>query len=158
MNKPANIGLFLVGVVFLSCTSTPNLGPSAEEVRSAIEANFQEMGAAMQDSNAAKLTSYFTEDAFFKLPGQKPVKGREAIQKVHEGMISQGLGIRPVTEEVQVFQNHAMELGTVDILAPDGSIANKAYYLTLWKNVDGEWKIYRDMVSGMPIENNGNNQ
>lgn len=127
-----------------------------KEVRKEIQENFQHMGAAMQDGNTAKLASYFTENAFFKLPGQLPVKGREAIQKVHDGMLEQGLGIRPKTEEVQVFDEHAIELGTVDILGPDGKVAQKAYYLTLWKKSDEGWKISRDMVSGLPTDISGN--
>lgn len=142
--------LILLTTGILSCTTKQQNTPSEEQVTEIIRANFEEMAAAMQDSNAAKVASYFTEDAFFKLPGQEAVRGREAIQSVHAGMISQGLGVRPSSEEVQVFGDHAVELGTVEILAPDGSVANRAYYLTLWENINGEWKISRDVVSGLP--------
>lgn len=142
--------LTIIFVAGISCTSSQS--QTVDEVTSTIASNFEAMGNAMENGDAATLASYFTEDAFFKLPGQKPVEGRAAIQQVHEGMISQGLGIRPSTEEVEVNGDRAVELGTVDILGPDGNTVNKAYYLTVWKNVDGEWKIYRDVVSGLPTE------
>lgn len=145
------LSLFIISAVAISCTNT-NQSPTVEEVESAIESNFRNMGEAMQNGDAATFASYFTEDAFFKLPGQNPVEGREAIQNVHQGMINQGLGIRPSTGEVELYGDHAVELGTVDILGPDGSVVNKAYYLTVWKNVEGEWKIYQDVVSDLPME------
>lgn len=129
-----------------------NQSPTVNQVKSNIESNFKEMGKAMQAGDATTLAGYFTDDAFFKLPGQKPVVGRTAIKNIHEGMISQGLGIRPKSEEIEVYGDHAVELGTIDILGPDGSVANKAYYLTVWKKVNDEWKIYRDVVSGLPME------
>lgn len=145
------LSVLMISAVAISC-SNADQNPTVEEVESTIESNFRAMGEAMQNGDAASLAGYFTEDAFLKLPGQDPVEGREAIQNVHEGMISQGMGIRPSTEEVEVYGDRAVELGAVDIISPDGSVVNKAYYLTVWKNVDGEWKIYRDVVSGLPME------
>lgn len=144
------LSFLIAGLTAEFSNAQNNSSLSEGQVEEIIRSNFEQMAEAMQDGNAAKVASYFTEDAFFKLPGQEPGKGREAIQNIHEGMISQGLGIRPSTEEVQVFGNHALELGTVDILGPDGNVANQAYYLTLWEDVDGEWKISRDVVSSLP--------
>lgn len=138
-------------LAFAVCPSAATAQHDATtKVRDAIQANFLVMAKAMQEGDAATIAHHFTEDALFKLPGQPPVKGRDGIRKVHEAMMEQGLNIRPKTAEVQLFGDHAVELGTVDILGPDGKVANKAYYLTLWKKIDGEWKIYRDMVSAMP--------
>lgn len=117
-----------------------------------IESIYQEMGAAVQAKDAAAFAEFFAEDVYFKLPGQKAVESRMGVQKIHEGMFAQGMSIRPQTTELQEYGNIAVEVGTVDILAPDGSVAAKAVYLTNWKKIDGEWLIYRDVVSGSPMQ------
>ena len=150
-----NNGVGVVALLLIFGMSIPltTQGQSTDEVKQAIANNFKAMGQAMQAGDAATLATYFTEDAFFKLPGQPPVKGRKAIQEVHEQMIANGTGIRPITGEVQVYDDHVLELGSVDMLGKDGAVMGRAYYLTQWVKVDGEWKIHWDVVSGMPAEN-----
>ena len=105
------------------------------------------MGAAVKAKDAESFASFFAKDDYFKLPNQKAVDSRMGVQKIHEGMFSQGMSVRPKTTELQELRNIAIENGTVDIFAPDGSIAAKAVYLTNWKIINGEWKIYRDVVN-----------
>lgn len=117
-----------------------------------IESIYEEMGSAVQAKDAAALASFFAEDVFFKLPGQQPVNSRMGVQNIHEGMFSDGLSVRMSTTELKEYGNVAVEVGNADIIAPDGSIAAKTIYLTNWKRINGEWKIYRDVISALPAE------
>lgn len=119
---------------------------------SQIEEIYKEMGKAVMDKDAATLASFFAEDVFFKLPGQEPVNSRMGVQKIHEGMFGQGMSVRMSTSELQEYGNVAVEVGTADIIAPDGSVAAKTIYLTNWKRINGEWLIYRDVISALPAE------
>lgn len=140
--------ILFISLIFIFCTESQAQN-NTEDIKKEISAVYQEMGAAMQEGNAEKLGAHFAEDVFFKLPGQPPAKSREAVVKIHEGMIAQGMGIRPATKELNVAGDLVYEVGTVDMLSK-GEKVGMAYYLTIWKQVDGSWKIYRDVVSGMP--------
>ncbi len=122
-------------------------GDSSEEVRLAIQQNFQKMGAAMAAGHAGELAMYFAEDAVLKFPGEKPVKGRRAIEEVHQQMIDQGIGIRPNTQEVQASGNLAYEIGTYEMLDKQGKKIDRGHYATIWKKEGGQWKISRDIIS-----------
>lgn len=111
---------------------------------------YSEMATAVEEKSAADLASHFASDVFFKLPGQEPVNSRMGVQKIHEEMFKQGMSVRFQTSELQEYDNIALEIGTAEIIAPDGSIVARTTYLTNWKKTDGIWKIYRDVVSALP--------
>lgn len=120
---------------------------SSENFRKAIQEKFQEMGQAMANDNPELLATHFTEDAMVKFPGFEPIRGREAIAKHHEMMIEQGISVRPITTEVENFGNTAYEIGTYELLNKEGQEIDSGTYSSIWKKVDGQWKIYKDVVS-----------
>ena len=147
--------LTLLLLALLICVPTMLYGQSAqseESLSSQIDDIYAKMAKAVKEKNAADLASYFAEDVFFKLPGQQPVNSRMGVQKIHEGMFKQGMGVRFQTSELKEYGKIAVEIGTADIIAPDGSIAARTMYLTNWKNIDGTWRIYRDVVSALPSD------
>lgn len=139
----------LVFILFLLTVSgqaqTP--GDTSEEVRIAIQQNFQEMGAAMAAGNAEELALHFTEDAILKFPGAEPLTGRKAIKEAHQQLIEQDIGIKPNTQEVEASGNMAYEIGTYSMLNKEGRTIDQGHYATVWKKEDGRWKIARDIIS-----------
>lgn len=67
-------------------------------------------------------------------------------------MFDQGLVLKIQTTELQEYGNVAIEIGHAEIYAPDESLIAKQVYLTNWKRINGEWKIYRDVISALPAE------
>lgn len=128
----------------ISLTYSPD---TSEDLKKTIQKNFQEMGQAMANDNPELLATYFTENAMLKFPGLEPILGREAIAKHHEEMIEQGISVRPTTTEVERFGNTGYEIGTYQILNEEGQEIDSGTYTSIWKKVDGEWKIYKDIVS-----------
>ena len=124
-----------------------NSSDSNENFKKAVQEKFQEMGQAMANDNPELLATYFTEDAMMKFPGLDPIRGREAIAKHHEMMIDQGISVRPRTTEVERFGKTGYEIGTYQLLNEEGQELDSGTYSSIWKKVDGEWKIYKDVVS-----------
>lgn len=120
---------------------------SSEEVEKAIQKNFDQMIEAMGASDADALSMHFTEDALLKFPGQEPLHGREAIAKAHEQLIKDGMKIMPTTTEVETFGDLAYEIGTYQFLSPDNDIVDEGHYASIWKNENGDWLLYRDLIS-----------
>lgn len=124
-----------------------NSSDSSESFKKAIQEKFQKMGQAMANANPELLATYFTVDAMMKFPGLEPIRGREAIAKHHEMMIEQGISIRPRTTEVERYGNTGYEIGTYQMFNEEGQEIDSGTYSSIWKKVDGEWKIYKDVVS-----------
>ncbi|MUP47293.1 nuclear transport factor 2 family protein [Gramella sp. BOM4] len=117
------------------------------DLESSIQKNFQKMGQAMANSDPELLSTFFTEDAVLKFPGLDPLKGREAIAEHHGMMIEQGISVIPKTTEVEKIGNTGYEIGTYQLINEDGQELDSGTYASIWKKVNGEWKLYRDVVS-----------
>lgn len=151
-----SFSLFFVAVFFIGNSLAQTSGESSEEVRQAIQENFQQMGQAMAAGDAQRLAEHFTEDAMLQLPDSEPLVGREAIADAHEKMIEQGLGIKPTTKEVDVLGDMAFETGTAQFLNKNGETVDQVNYITIWKKENGQWLISRDVISSpngkLPID------
>lgn len=139
--------LFLVSGLFAVNSHAQSSKESSEDVRLAIQENFREMGQAMAASDPELLAIHFTEDALLKFPGQKPINGRKAIAAAHNEMLKKGLMVKPSTTEVVTFGDTAYEIGTYEFVNSEGQKLDSGYYATIWKKIDGEWKIFRDVIS-----------
>lgn len=143
--------MFLIISLFLSNTiNAQSTAETSEDVRQAIQQNFQQMGAAMAASDPDALADHFSEEAFLKFPGQEPLNGREAIARAHEQMIADGIKVKPTSTEVELSGDFAYEMGTYELLNEQDQKVDSGHYATIWKKEDGEWKIYRDVISSSP--------
>ncbi|MBZ9628135.1 nuclear transport factor 2 family protein [Psychroflexus sp. CAK1W] len=134
-------------MLFIMFSSMSTFAQSSEDFKQAIQMNFQKMGEAMANSNPELLATHFSEDAMLKLPGLKALEGRKAIANAHAMMIEQGISIRPMTKEVESFGDTGYEIGTYQMFNKEGMEVDAGTYSTIWKKVDGDWKLYRDIVS-----------
>jgi ketosteroid isomerase-like protein len=94
----------------------------------------------------------YTNDAKFYPPNGMMVEGTEGITKAFEGMIDAGLIIEPKAQEVEIFGAHAYEYGIGSVYNREGEKLREERYVCVWKHVEGDWKIYRDLVQGVEIK------
>ena len=116
-------------------------------LRAEIQENFKGIGEAMAAGDPELVATHWTEDALIKFPGQKPLWGRDAIAREHQKMLDMGIVVKPKTLEVERLGKMAYEIGEYEVLDLDGNILDSGTYASIWKKVDGEWKIYRDVIS-----------
>lgn len=155
-----NTKYFITVLVFLFGITSLGFGQSGnQEVIKAIQQNFEQMGSAMAKGNAQKLAQHFTEDALLKFPGQPPINGRKGVEEAHVKMIEQGIGVKPSTTEVQNFGDMAYEIGTYELISVESkTVIDHGYYSTIWKKVNDEWKIHRDIISSIKPKENSTKQ
>jgi len=118
-----------------------------QEVGRAIKMAYVGLHKAMSAGDAQAAAKYWTEDTILKLPGQEPLNGRAAVAKANQELLDKHLNLWPHTDEVIDFGDMALELGHYELVSKGGALIQKGNYSTLWKNVDGDWRIYRDTVS-----------
>ena len=126
------------------CQTAPKSDPAA--LRSTLDAiNTQFMDAFARKDGAA-LGSVYAEDALAMPPGAVQVEGRAAIEAMWKSMLLLPLSTFELkTSEVGGGVETAWETGHYRLLSTDGSVADAGKYVVIWKQVEGGWKIYRDI-------------
>ena len=126
---------------------------SSQELKSTINNSYAQFTQFIKDNKPAELAeALYTKDAKFYPPNGGMVEGIEGVTKAFEGLIGAGLLIEPEAQEVEIFGNHAYEYGIGTVSDKEGNKIREERYVCIWKNVNGTWKIYRDIVQGIAIE------
>ncbi len=110
----------------------------------AIAKNAQSFIDAFQKGDAKAVAAFWTQDGDYTTQAGKNMKGREAIEKAFAGFFAENKdmklridsdSLRFVTPEV------AIEDGTTEVIAPDGSPPSRARYTIVHVKKDGQWQI-----------------
>jgi ketosteroid isomerase-like protein len=126
---------------------------NSEQLKKTINESYKQFTQYIKDDEPAKLAeTLYTKNAKFYPPNGGMVEGTKGVTRAFKGLIGAGLVIEPEAKEVEIFGNHAYEYGIGTVYNKEGKKIRQERYVCIWKNVDGEWKIYRDLVQGIPIE------
>jgi ketosteroid isomerase-like protein len=141
--------LAIVCIAFLySCADS---GPTdvTEEIRKANE----EFIAAFNANDAARLTAVYTADAILYPANSDAVSGSGNIQAYWQAGFDAGIANGSLdTQKATAYGDTAIENGTFEIGAADGTMIDKGKYLVVWKKVNGAWKYYQDIWnSSLPL-------
>jgi uncharacterized protein (TIGR02246 family) len=105
----------------------------------------KQFGVAMKARDAAKVASFYAEDAVTMSPNEQPVKGRNAIEadlrKMFQNFPDAEVTGTPIASEI------AGDLGYVhgQFVTVGKTGQFKGHYVEVWKRVNGEWKILYDI-------------
>jgi ketosteroid isomerase-like protein len=77
-------------------------------------------------------------------PGAEPVSGSSAIQALFAADLKQGAKFTLAQEDVVGSGDYIVETGKWVATSADGKHLDHGSFVTLFKKVDGGWKIYRD--------------
>lgn len=115
-------------------------------VRAAIEAGNKKFLDGAAKGDAALIATAYTADAEAFPSNSDVVKGRDAIQKLWKSVLDSGINAFELrTTEVEADGNLAYEVGTYVMKMKDGKIADRGKYCVVWKRVDGQWLLHRDI-------------
>jgi len=133
--------LLVLLLVQAGCAQAPVPEPFPQEVADTWVARY----AA---NDAAGIAALYTDDAQLLPPDQEIVSGRAAIQEFFARNNPPGSAeIEIATVEARVLGDYAHRQGSFLLKSPDGGSVVAGKFLELWKKVDGQWRIHRDMWS-----------
>jgi uncharacterized protein (TIGR02246 family) len=145
---------FILMLSFVLVWPVASLANGSEDVRAAIEAVNAEFSAAFNRGDAAAVASFYTEDGSLLPPGEAIVSGRSSIEAYWKAGVGAGLSnLQLRAMEVEAHGPMAYEVGefNFDMPAADGTKTTaKGKYLVVWKEVDGAWKLHRDIWNDPP--------
>jgi uncharacterized protein (TIGR02246 family) len=125
---------------------------TSTEFRDAIAAGDENFMAAFSRGDAAGLAALYTEDGQILPSNSDFVTGRQAIQAFWQGAMD--MGIKSVKLEIVEVEDHgdtAIEVGKYTLQGEAGQVLDTGKYIVIWKQVDGQWKLHRDIFnSSMP--------
>lgn len=115
-----------------------------EQAKSEIASQLKAYEDAMAKGDVVTLGNMYTEDAEVLNSGRPTTIGRENISKVFEGWVKDSVIGSFVTTGLWGNKDLLVEQGEGSFSNVKGTWKSSGRYLLVWKNVDGEWKIFRD--------------
>lgn len=96
--------------------------------------------------DAAAIAAQYTEDAQLLWEDREIITGRKAIEaEWRKDMGGPGRKAAVTSTEVEEHGDWAFESGKFVVTTPEGKTIYDGKYICIWKRVNGDWKIYRDM-------------
>jgi uncharacterized protein (TIGR02246 family) len=117
-----------------------------------IQAAQNQLAAAMAARDAQSAAQLYTDDPRLFPQGAPDCLDRSAIAGFFAGAFDSGIvSARFTTAEVDGDDSLAVETGRYELFAePPGAgtvRVAEGRYLVVWKKVDGQWRIHRDMFN-----------
>ena len=147
-SAPMAMMLLLAGC---GAASNPEVDLAAEEaaLRRADEQFAAAVSAAMSSKDMATVMSHYAADAVVMMPNEAPAQGTEEIRDLYDRMLPVATSLTWSASQVMVAR--AADMGItrgsfqMAIQTPAGPVEDRGKYLTVWKKVDGEWKVAFDI-------------
>ena len=142
--------LMMALLLFLNCQPPQEDIAKIQETIVAANAKFME---AFNNGDAAGVAASYTEDGQL-LPGNSDfVTGTQAIQNFWQGVMDMGIKSGKLeTIEVGGIGKIAYEVGKYTLFAEGDQMLDQGKYIVIWKQVEGEWKLHRDIWNtSMPV-------
>ncbi|MBK8609486.1 MAG: DUF4440 domain-containing protein [Chitinophagaceae bacterium] len=143
-------GLALVTLLFGACNNetakTETATFSLDSAKASIAASNNVFGASWATGDSVSFANCYTADACINPPNMPKMCGTAAISAFFNGGVKMGLkNIVLATEEVFGGKEAVIETGTYDMQVAGNVSVDKGKYIVMWKEVDGKWKMYRDV-------------
>jgi uncharacterized protein (TIGR02246 family) len=118
------------------------------EFKSTIEAGHKAFMAAFDRGDAAGLAALYTEDAQLLPPNADFVTGRAAVQAFWQALMDRGIkAMQLITGELEDHGDTGIDVGRYRLFGKGGQEFDQGKYIVILKQVDGEWKLHRDIFN-----------
>jgi ketosteroid isomerase-like protein len=138
----SSFGLLIAGL--LAC----GIAPAADPQRAALEIAIHRWVTAVNAHDTAALRATMTEDVTL-MDGATTVTGRDAVMRALRELATHGRLIA-TSRELNVVDDVGWHVVAVTESRSDDVVMAAGQALEIWKRVNGEWRLHRRMVSGVP--------
>ena len=142
-HQPLMAGLILSFLLTLSVRAEAG---GSENLKKEIEAANAEFVARFAASDGAGIAALYTEGGQLLPPNGEPISDHAAIGAFWQGAMDSGvMGAKLETVEVEGMGKTAVEVGRFALNDAEGNVLVHGKYVVIWKQVDGQWKLHRDI-------------
>jgi ketosteroid isomerase-like protein len=127
---------------------------SLETVRDAFTSICQQFKKSIEQGDLGNIGNLYAVDAKILPPNMDMLEGRDSIQAFWQRASEMGIkSYQPEILEVEYSGNLGFFVGKYTLYGNENRVINKGKFITVFKNIDGEWKVYRDIFnSSIPLE------
>ena len=125
-----------------------------DTVRDAFISICQQFQKSLEQGDLGNIVNLYTEDAKILPPNMDMLEGRDSIQAFWQRASEMGIkSYQPEILEVEYSGNLGFFVGKYTLYGNENQVINKGKFITVFKNIDGKWKVYRDIFnSSIPLE------
>jgi uncharacterized protein (TIGR02246 family) len=161
--KKINSYLFAIAVLatslsFSSCSETKTAdtqvvaetAPDMDAVMAKIQERENTYAVAQTAGDVESLIALFTDDAISMGNDQEALVGKEAIRADMEASAAKRVAGNTVSFEVSEVlgtEDLVTEIGFSTDKNAKGEVISKGKYMAIWKKVNGEYLVYRDIYN-----------
>jgi uncharacterized protein (TIGR02246 family) len=108
--------------------------------------------SALDAKDPDAMAAMYADDSVLLPPNSEAISGRAAIQAFWIAALATGINGAAKDTEVYAHSDIGYTVGTYTATDAGGAIIDEGKYVIIWRNVDGEWKIHRDIWnSNLPL-------
>ena len=118
------------------------------ELWDAINAANEVFVATYNQGDAAGLAALYTKDGQMLAPNAPLMTGHEAVQGFWQAVMDMGIEKAAIfTGEVEDHGDTAIEVSSYKLFGAGDQELDQGKFIVVWKQVDGEWKLHRDIFN-----------
>ncbi len=140
--------LFTLGLVLTACNKPAEQAAPAfdiEKIKPVIMELHQKLSDAVSKGDSVAFAAVYHSQGMIMPPNFENVSGQEKIASFVSGFFKMGMtGLALQSSEVWGNADVVIVGGTFDVMGKSGSL-DKGKYIELWKEENGEWKLFRDI-------------
>lgn len=157
MRMLSSVGPALVlGIGLIAACTTPDGGAVDYDAAAGIEAANATFMAMMAEGDAAGVAALYTSDGTLMPPGAPIVGGISAITEAVGAMVADGgLDFTLSTTEIHGAGETVTEVGNYTLATLDGMHLDHGSFVVIWRYVNGEWKLHRDIWNSDMADDDG---
>jgi uncharacterized protein (TIGR02246 family) len=118
---------------------------STMSIQEQIKLTNQKWMDAVKQGDKKMLATLYTVDSIIVPPHSDLVHGKAEIEALIKGFVDSQMQITLQTINVEQYQDMAYEVGRAIVANSAGEVVENSHYLVIWKNVNGVWKMHRDI-------------
>ena len=120
-------------------------GFDMQKARSFIDSINLKFTEEFRSGDSAALAAHYSADAEMLFANSEPIKGKD-ILSAWGSLVRTGLkDFTFVSTDITGSSDLIVETGTYEMKAEDKTLVERGKYVVVWKLVNGEWKLFRDI-------------
>ena len=116
-----------------------------QKARSTIDSINAKFNEEIKRGDSVALASHYSPEALLMFSNSEPIKGKDIISAwggvIRSGVKELNLATTDLTGNAELLA----ETGTYEMKGNNNAVVDKGKYVVVWKQENGEWKLYRDI-------------
>lgn len=146
--KSLIVSISVLCIVMSGCqqqTADKETAFDMQKAKSFIDSVNTKFSQQLRDGDSVALASNYWPDAELLLSNSEPIKGKD-IMSAWGATIRMGINdMTFTTTDIAGDANFLIETGSYEMKDGNKTLIDRGKYVVVWKQQNGEWKLYRDM-------------